>query len=61
MPTTKTKSYTLDEMKDKFIGQRGSPVREKYEYELRMDLLGQMIKTTGVIVTVVIRKEKFLQ
>jgi DNA-binding XRE family transcriptional regulator len=46
MPTTKTKSYTLDEMKDKFIGQRGSPVREKYEYELRMDLLGQMIKTT---------------
>ena len=33
-------------MKDKFIGQRGSPVREKYEYELRMDLLGQMIKTT---------------
>lgn len=33
-------------MKDKFIGKKGSPVREKYEYELRMDLLGQMIKTT---------------
>lgn len=46
MPTKKTKSYTLDEMKDKFIGKRGNPVREKYEYELRMDLLGQMIKTT---------------
>ena len=46
MPTKKTKSYTLDEMKDKFIGKKGSPVREKYEYELRMDLLGQMIKTT---------------
>ena len=46
MPTTKTKSYTPDEMKDKFIGKKGSPVREKYEYELRMDLLGQMIKTT---------------
>jgi DNA-binding XRE family transcriptional regulator len=46
MPTTKTKSYTLDEMKDKFIGKKGSPIREKYEYELRMDLLGQMIKTT---------------
>ena len=46
MPTKKTKSYTLDEMKDKFIGKKGRPVREKYEYELRMDLLGQMIKTT---------------
>jgi DNA-binding XRE family transcriptional regulator len=46
MPTKKTKTYTLDEMKDKFIGKKGSPVREKYEYELRMDLLGQMIKTT---------------
>lgn len=46
MPTKKTKSYTLNEMKDKFIGKKGSPVREKYEYELRMDLLGQMIKTT---------------
>lgn len=33
-------------MKDKFIGKKGSSVREKYEYELRMDLLGQMIKTT---------------
>ena len=46
MQNKKTKSYTLDEMKDKFIGKKGSPVREKYEYELRMDLLGQMIKTT---------------
>ena len=46
MPTKKTKSFTLDEMKDKFIGKKGSPVREKYENELRMDLLGQMIKTT---------------
>ncbi|MFM1771850.1 MAG: hypothetical protein RLZZ71_992 [Bacteroidota bacterium] len=46
MPTKKIKSYTLDEMKDKFIGKRGNPGREKYEYELRMDLLGQMIKTT---------------
>lgn len=46
MPTKKTKTYTLDEMKDKFIGKKGSPLREKYEYELRMDLLGQMIKTT---------------
>jgi DNA-binding XRE family transcriptional regulator len=52
MPTQKIKTYTLDEMKDKFIGKKGSPAREEYEYELRMDLLGQMIKTT--------RKERHL-
>ena len=46
MPTKKIKSYTLDEMKDKFVSKKGNPVREKYEYEMRMDLLGQMIKTT---------------
>ena len=38
------KSYTLSEMKDKFIGKTGTPEREQYEYELRMDLLGRMIK-----------------
>jgi HTH-type transcriptional regulator/antitoxin HipB len=41
---TKKQVYTLDEMKDKFIGANGSPLREQYEYDLRMDLLGQMIK-----------------
>jgi len=41
---TKKEAFTLDEMKDKFIGIKGSPLREQYEYDLRMDLLGQMIK-----------------
>jgi HTH-type transcriptional regulator / antitoxin HipB len=41
---TKKEAFTLDEMKDKFIGIKGSPIREQYEYDLRMDLLGQMIK-----------------
>lgn len=41
---SKRQLYTLDEMKDKFIGVNGSPLREQYEYDLRMDLLGQMIK-----------------
>ena len=41
---SKRQVYTLDEMKDKFIGVVGSPLREQYEYDLRMDLLGQMIK-----------------
>ncbi len=39
------KSYSLGEMKDKYIGKAGTPDRDTYEYELRMDVLGRMIKT----------------
>ena len=38
------KSYTLEEAKDKYIGKRGSGRREKYEQELKIDLLGEAIK-----------------
>lgn len=38
------KSYSLDEMKDKYIGKRGTGARDKYEYELSMDVLGTMIR-----------------
>lgn len=31
-------------MKDKYIGKVGSKERDDYEYELRMDVLGKMIK-----------------
>jgi DNA-binding XRE family transcriptional regulator len=49
---SKIKSYSLSEMEDKYIGEKGTKERDNYEYELRMDLLGQMIRTT--------RKEKKL-
>jgi HTH-type transcriptional regulator/antitoxin HipB len=45
MQKTEIKSYSFTEMKDKYIGQIGTKEREKYEYELRMDVLGRMIKT----------------
>ena len=45
MGTSEIKSYSLAEMKDKYIGQVGTLEREEYEYELRMDVLGRMIKT----------------
>ena len=32
-------------MKDKYIGKPGTQERDEYEYELRMDVLGKMIKT----------------
>lgn len=39
------KTFTLSEMKDKYIGKVGTKERDEYEYELRMDVLGKMIKT----------------
>lgn len=44
MATKKMKTYTLSEMKDRYIGEIGTKARDEYEYELRMDVLGKMIK-----------------
>lgn len=49
---TKIKTYTLDQLKDKHLGKIGTDRRDKYEYELRLDLLGEIIKQT--------RKERHL-
>lgn len=38
------KTYTLSEMKDMYIRIEGSKERDEYEYELRMDIIGKMIK-----------------
>jgi HTH-type transcriptional regulator / antitoxin HipB len=38
------KTYSLDEITDKHIGKRGTDKREVFEYELRLDLLGEAIK-----------------
>lgn len=44
MEDNKLRMYTLDEAKDKHLGQVGTDKRDQYEYELRLDLLGEMIK-----------------
>lgn len=44
MANKKLKTYSLDEMKDKYIGKPGTKKRDEYEYELRMEVLGKMIK-----------------
>jgi HTH-type transcriptional regulator / antitoxin HipB len=44
MENKKMKFYTLDQMKDKHIGALGTEKREAYEYELRMEIIGDMIK-----------------
>jgi DNA-binding XRE family transcriptional regulator len=45
MENTELKKYSFSEMKDKYIGKVGEQTRGEYEYELRMDVLGRMIKT----------------
>ena len=46
------KTYSLDEVTDKFIGEKGTKNRENFENELKLDLIGQTIKK--------IRKERNL-
>ena len=43
---------TLDQMKDDHIGKIGTLERDKYEFDLKVEILGQMIKST--------RKERHL-
>ncbi len=44
MAKSPIKTYTLANMKDTYIGKRGTKAREQYEYELSMELVSQMIK-----------------
>ncbi len=46
------KTMTLDELKDKYIGAKGTPERDAYELELKVEVLGEMIKQ--------VRKERHL-
>lgn len=46
------KKMTLDQVKDKYIGKKGAPKRDQYEFDLQLDLIGEMIKN--------IRKERNL-
>ena len=38
------KTYSLEELTDKYIGKKGTKKRDGFENELRLDLLGQAIK-----------------
>ena len=41
---SKVQTVSLDQMIDQHVGKRGTERREKFENELRIDLLGQAIK-----------------
>lgn len=38
------KTYSLDDLTDKYIGKKGTKKRDEFENELRLDLLGKAIK-----------------
>ena len=44
MKNKEMNATSLAEMKDKYIGKIGTIERDEYEHELRMDVLGRMIK-----------------
>ena len=46
------KQYSLDQITDEIVGEVGTEEREQFEFELKLDLLGEMIKRT--------RKERHL-
>ncbi len=48
----KMKMKTLDQLKDKHLGKIGTPERDKYEFDLKIEVLGEMIKS--------VRKERHL-
>ena len=48
----KMKMMTLDELKNRDIGEIGTPDRDKYEFDLKIEVLGEMIKS--------VRKERHL-
>ena len=42
------KTYTLEEVQDKLIGKVGTPARDRFEYELQLDLIGNAIRQTRI-------------
>jgi DNA-binding XRE family transcriptional regulator len=48
----KMRMMTLDQLKDRDIGKIGTQERDKYEFDLRLETLGDMIKS--------VRKERHL-
>ncbi len=46
METEEMKFHDFDKFKDKYIGKPGTTKRDQYEFDLKLDVLGHMIKLT---------------
>lgn len=38
------KKYSLEKLTDQYIGEKGTQEREQFDFELKLDVLGEMIK-----------------
>ena len=38
------KTHSLEELTDKYIGKKGTKERDKFDFDLKLDILGEMIK-----------------
>jgi DNA-binding XRE family transcriptional regulator len=44
MTKKQTKTYSLEELTDNYIGKKGTDRREQFEFDLKLEILGDMIK-----------------
>ena len=44
MPNNKLKTVSIDKLIDKHVGKQGTKLREEFEEELRLDIIGHKIK-----------------
>jgi HTH-type transcriptional regulator/antitoxin HipB len=42
------KKYSIEEITDKYVGKSGSIQRERFDFELRTDVIGEIIKNARV-------------
>ena len=42
------KKHTLDSITDKYIGKTGTPNRERFDFELKTDVIGEIIKKARI-------------
>ena len=40
------KKYTLNEVQDELIGKKGTPERDRFEYEIQLELIGKANRDT---------------
>ena len=48
MENNELRLFTLDQIKDEFIGEKGTDKRNLYEHELQLEVLGDLIKKVRV-------------
>lgn len=44
MKNKNSKSVTIDELTEQIVGAKGTPERDEFEYELQMEVIGELIK-----------------